>query len=100
MAQSDRLKQYLDTGIAFTELDRRGLAPSRERAREDVEAGRVLVGGAVADKPARLVDPGEPIELVGPAPRFVGRGGEKLDAALDAFVVDVAGARCLDAGAS
>jgi 23S rRNA (cytidine1920-2'-O)/16S rRNA (cytidine1409-2'-O)-methyltransferase len=60
----------------------------------------VLVGGALADKPARLVDPGDPIELVGPPPRFVGRGGAKLDAALDHFAVDVEGRRALDAGSS
>jgi 23S rRNA (cytidine1920-2'-O)/16S rRNA (cytidine1409-2'-O)-methyltransferase len=60
----------------------------------------VLVAGTVADKPARLVHAGEPIELAGPGPRFVGRGGEKLDAALDRFAVDVAGRRALDAGAS
>ena len=60
----------------------------------------MLVGGALADKPTRLVDPDEPVTLAGPPARFVGRGGEKLDAALDAFGVDVAGARCLDAGAS
>lgn len=60
----------------------------------------MLVDGVLADKPARLVAPGEPIELVGPPPRFVGRGGEKLMAALEGFDVDVAGARCLDAGSS
>jgi 23S rRNA (cytidine1920-2'-O)/16S rRNA (cytidine1409-2'-O)-methyltransferase len=60
----------------------------------------VLVAGTVAAKPARMVDAGEPLELVGPPPRFVGRGGEKLDAALEHFAVDVAGKRCLDAGAS
>lgn len=79
---------------------RRGIAPSREQAREMIEAGSVLVGGASATKAARLVAPGEPVELVGPPPRFVGRGGEKLDAALDRFAVDVAGRRALDAGAS
>ncbi len=60
----------------------------------------MLVAGAVADKPARLVAPGEPLELVGPRPRFVSRGGEKLDAALDRFAVPVAGRTALDAGAS
>jgi 23S rRNA (cytidine1920-2'-O)/16S rRNA (cytidine1409-2'-O)-methyltransferase len=60
----------------------------------------VTVAGAPVDKPARLVAPSEPIELLGPPPRFVGRGGEKLDAALDAFAVEVAGKRALDAGAS
>jgi 23S rRNA (cytidine1920-2'-O)/16S rRNA (cytidine1409-2'-O)-methyltransferase len=60
----------------------------------------VLVGGAPASKPAHLVDPAEAVEVVGPGPRFVGRGGEKLDAALEAFAVPVAGRRALDAGAS
>lgn len=79
---------------------RRGLTASREQARDTILAGQVLVGGALADKPARLVAPDEPVELVGPPARFVGRGGEKLDAALDAFDIDVAGRRALDAGAS
>ena len=38
--------------------------------------------------------------LVGPAPRYVSRGGEKLDAALTRFAVAVAGRHALDAGAS
>ena len=59
-----------------------------------------MVGGAPASKPATLVDAGQPIELLGLPPRFVGRGGEKLDAALDQFSVDVVGRRALDAGAS
>jgi 23S rRNA (cytidine1920-2'-O)/16S rRNA (cytidine1409-2'-O)-methyltransferase len=46
------------------------------------------------------VAPEEPLRLAGPGPRFVSRGGEKLDAALDQFGVDVAGRRALDAGAS
>lgn len=79
---------------------RRGLAPSRQQAQADIAAGRVTVGGAPADKSARLVAPGEPILLHGPAPRFVGRGGEKLAAALDRFGVDVTGRRALDVGAS
>jgi 23S rRNA (cytidine1920-2'-O)/16S rRNA (cytidine1409-2'-O)-methyltransferase len=65
-----------------------------------MSAGRVLVAGAVASKAAHQVAPQQPIELVGPPPRFVGRGGEKLDAALDAFRLDPRGWRCLDAGAS
>jgi 23S rRNA (cytidine1920-2'-O)/16S rRNA (cytidine1409-2'-O)-methyltransferase len=65
-----------------------------------VAAGRVLVGGAPASKPAHLVDPAEAVEVVGPGPRFVGRGGEKLDAALERFALPVAGRRALDAGAS
>lgn len=62
--------------------------------------GDVVVSGAPATKPARLVAPDEPIVVTGPAPRFVGRGGEKLAGALDRFAVDLLGARVLDAGAS
>jgi 23S rRNA (cytidine1920-2'-O)/16S rRNA (cytidine1409-2'-O)-methyltransferase len=82
------------------ELVRRGLATSRSEAQEAVAAGRVTVGGAPAFKVARLVAADEPVSLLAPGPRFVSRGGEKLDAALSTFVVDVAGCRVLDAGAS
>jgi 23S rRNA (cytidine1920-2'-O)/16S rRNA (cytidine1409-2'-O)-methyltransferase len=82
------------------ELVRRGLVSSRADAHTAVEAGRVLVNGAVADKPARLVAAGDAVVVSGPPPRFVGRGGEKLDAALDHFGVDVAGHVVLDVGAS
>ncbi len=79
---------------------RRGLVPSRARARELVEAGRVRVGGAPASKAARLVDAGEAVVVEGDPPRYVGRGGEKLAAALDGFGLDPSGRRLLDAGAS
>ena len=82
------------------ELVRRGLAESRHGARQRIEAGDVLVGGATADKPARLVSAAEPIELQGPPPRYVGRGGLKLEAALAAFGIDVTGRRAIDVGAS
>lgn len=78
----------------------RALAPSREQAQALIAAGRVTVGGAPAERPGRLVAAGEPVSLAGPPPRFVGRGAEKLDAALDRFGVDVEGRRALDAGAS
>lgn len=73
---------------------------TRTRAAEAIAAGRVAVGGAPAVSPARQVQPGDPITLEGPGPRFVSRGGEKLDAALVRFEIDVTGLRCLDAGAS
>lgn len=60
----------------------------------------MTVGGAPADKPARLVAPDEPLVVLGPGPRFVGRGGDKLEAALDRFGVVVAGRRVYDVGAS
>jgi len=73
---------------------------SRSQALELVHAGRVTVGGAPAVKAGRMVAPDEPVVVLGPPARFVGRGGLKLDAALDRFGVAVAGRRCLDAGAS
>jgi 23S rRNA (cytidine1920-2'-O)/16S rRNA (cytidine1409-2'-O)-methyltransferase len=79
---------------------RRGLARSREQAQADIAAGRVTVGGAPATKAARLVAPDEPLVVLGPPPRFVSRGGEKLDAALGYFGVPVAGLRAYDLGAS
>jgi 23S rRNA (cytidine1920-2'-O)/16S rRNA (cytidine1409-2'-O)-methyltransferase len=79
---------------------RRGLAPSREQAQAAVAEGRVLVGGAPADKSSRLVGSQEPVVLTGSRPRFVSRGGAKLDAALEHFAIDVTGRRGLDAGAS
>ncbi|MEM7142025.1 MAG: TlyA family RNA methyltransferase [Actinomycetota bacterium] len=82
------------------ELVRRGLAPSRTQAQELIGARKVLVGGAVADKAARQVDPGDAIEVAGDGPRFVSRGGEKLAGALDRFEVEVADRRVVDAGSS
>ena len=60
----------------------------------------MTVAGAPADKPSRLVAPDETLQLAGQGPRFVSRGGDKLDAALDRFGIDVGGRRVLDAGAS
>jgi 23S rRNA (cytidine1920-2'-O)/16S rRNA (cytidine1409-2'-O)-methyltransferase len=64
-----------------------------------VDAGLVTVDGAPALKPSRLVAPHEAV-LVLERPRFVSRGGEKLDGALDRFGIDPAGLRALDVGAS
>lgn len=73
---------------------------SRTDAARAIDDHRVLVNGAVADKAARLVSAGDPIVITGAAPRFVSRGGDKLDHALDEFGVDVVGRYVLDAGAS
>ena len=58
------------------------------------------MAGAPADKAARLVAPDEALAVLGPPPRFVGRGGEKVDAALERFPIAVEGCDALDAGAS
>lgn len=82
------------------ELVRRTLVPSRQQAADLVAAGRILVNGATAAKSAHLVAPGDNLVVTGPPARFVGRGGEKLDAALDRFGIVVTGRRFLDCGAS
>ena len=75
-----------------------GYTDSRERAKRMILAGRVRVNGKTVQKPAFDVQ-GEPaIELEQDS--FVGRGGEKLQGALDAFAVDPTGMRALDIGAS
>ncbi|HET7357720.1 MAG TPA: TlyA family RNA methyltransferase [Nocardioidaceae bacterium] len=85
------------------ELVRRGLARSRDHAAELVAAGRVKVGGAVARKPATGVGTDAAIVVLDDPerPDYVSRGGHKLAGALAAFSgLQVAGRRCLDAGAS
>ena len=87
------------------ELVRRGLARSREHASELVTAGRVTVSGLRASKPATGVTTDLAIVVRDDPdrPDYVSRGGHKLAGALDDFGaagLEVAGRRCLDAGAS
>jgi 23S rRNA (cytidine1920-2'-O)/16S rRNA (cytidine1409-2'-O)-methyltransferase len=80
-------------------LVERGLAESRAKAQALIMAGQVRVAGQVTLKPATAIsaDAALTIDL---GPRFVSRGGEKLDAALEAFGIDVTGLVCADVGAS
>jgi 23S rRNA (cytidine1920-2'-O)/16S rRNA (cytidine1409-2'-O)-methyltransferase len=82
-------------------LAERGLFPSRSAAAGAVRAGEVRLGqdGPVALRPSQLVDPEADFRLDS-GPRFVSRGGIKLDNALDAFGIEVDGRQCLDVGAS
>jgi 23S rRNA (cytidine1920-2'-O)/16S rRNA (cytidine1409-2'-O)-methyltransferase len=82
------------------ELVRRGLAASRTEAAEAIRGGHVTVRGSQAEKASTLVAADEPVALTASPRRFASRGGEKLDAALNRFGVDVRGRGCLDAGAS
>jgi hemolysin TlyA family protein len=83
------------------ELVRRGLARSRKQAAELIEQGRVAVRGVQAGKPATVVDRDTPVTIRETGEReWASRGAHKLIGALDAFGLDVAGLRCLDAGAS
>ena len=77
----------------------RGLAESRSLAQRLVMAGQVRVNGEIELKPSTNVPPDARLEIDQGA-RFVSRGGEKLQAALDAFPIAVQGRVCADVGAS
>jgi 23S rRNA (cytidine1920-2'-O)/16S rRNA (cytidine1409-2'-O)-methyltransferase len=72
---------------------------TRSQARSLIMEGRVRVGGEPAAKAGQRVRDDDEITVAAPR-RFVSRGGEKLEAALDAFNIDVTGAYALDVGAS
>jgi 23S rRNA (cytidine1920-2'-O)/16S rRNA (cytidine1409-2'-O)-methyltransferase len=80
-------------------LVERGLAESREKAQRLLLAGEVYVGEARAPKAGTKV-PRDADVRVATTERFVGRGGLKLEAALDHFSIPVEGRTCLDVGAS
>jgi 23S rRNA (cytidine1920-2'-O)/16S rRNA (cytidine1409-2'-O)-methyltransferase len=77
----------------------RGLFESRARAQAAITAGRVSADGVVVRKPSEEISTGAAIAAE-PEHPYVSRGGVKLEAALDAFALDVTGRVCLDAGAS
>jgi len=79
-----------------------GKAKSRTQAKEWIEGGFVVVSGKVVRKASYLVDEttGESVEVTGAPHPFVGRGGVKLQSALDLFSVDPTGWICVDVGAS
>jgi 23S rRNA (cytidine1920-2'-O)/16S rRNA (cytidine1409-2'-O)-methyltransferase len=87
-------KQRLDLVLV-----ERGLAPSRQQAQQLIRAGRVRSGHRVLDKPGVEVMPALPLEVQQPQ-RYVSRGGEKLEAALDGLPIPIAGRVCVDGGIS
>ena len=80
-------------------LVERGLAESRAKAQGLIYAGQVRIDGQTISKPSHQVELAAIIALKN-QPKFVSRGGDKLDHALNVFAVNVAGKICLDAGAS
>lgn len=87
-------KQRLDVLIVS-----RGLCDSREQAQRLILAGEVSVREQVITKPGTKVDDSLPITLKS-KPKYVSRGGLKLEGALQAFPVSVQGKVCLDIGSS
>jgi len=81
-------------------LHERGLAESRSLAQRLIMAGQVRVDGVVVDKPS-IKFPNDVQVEVDEGPRYVSRGGEKLEAGLIAWdLLDLAGLVCVDVGAS
>ncbi|HVF12146.1 MAG TPA: SAM-dependent methyltransferase, partial [Actinomycetota bacterium] len=80
------------------EMVARGISPDLDAARTAIADRTVSVSGSIALKPETLVTKAEPI-LFETKPRFVSRGGIKLEGALKDLRFDASGIRCLDAGA-
>lgn len=78
----------------------RQLVPSRQRAQALVLAGKVIVNGQKVDKSGTLIDAASEIRLLGDDLKYVGRGGLKLERALQHWKIDVRDRVCLDVGAS
>ena len=82
-----------------SELVARGIARSRERAKEMIKSGSVTVNGTQALKPSAEVGPED--ELVSSeTEQYVGRGALKLEKAVNTFGLDLTGLTCADIGAS
>ena len=77
-----------------------GLETSRTRAKNLIAESNVSVNGKVITKPAFDVSETDKIEIIGEKLKYVGRGGLKLEKALNEFNIDVNGFTCIDIGAS
>ena len=80
-------------------LVERGLCESREKAKRAIMAGQVTINRQPARKPSDQIGPDDQIELVA-GEKYVGRGGHKLEHALNHFQLSVAGLTAVDLGAS
>jgi len=92
---SQKRKQRLDQ-LVFEHK----LAPTREQARRLILAGKIFVDGQRIDKPGKKMSADCKVELHGAQPKYVSRGGEKLESAIEQFNPDVDGCVAIDVGAS
>lgn len=76
------------------------IVKSRERAKEHIKNGDVLINGKVVTKPSAEVMDSDKVEFTGCVLKYVGRGGLKLEKAVNAFGIDINGKVCMDIGAS
>ncbi|MCD8108091.1 MAG: TlyA family RNA methyltransferase [Oscillospiraceae bacterium] len=86
-----RLDHYLTSNGYFS---------SRERAKESIKNGEITVNGRVCTKPAFDVSDSERVDFIGTQLKYVGRGGLKLEAAINTFDINLSGLTCVDLGAS
>ena len=94
-AQDFNMKKRLDKLVLEREL-----APTRERAQALILAGRVLVNEQKITKSGTSVAEDAVLRVLGEEQRYVGRGGLKLERALEHWGIDLSGRTCLDVGAS
>ena len=96
--------QYVSDDMAKERLDKlildRGLVPSRERARALIMEGKVMVNGDPVSKAGEMVSPDARIELRGEDLKYVGRGGLKLEAAVNQFSIAFQNKIAMDVGSS
>lgn len=89
------MKQRLDVYLAETQPEM-----SREKAKALIMEGLVYVNGQKSDKPGESVGPKDAVEIRGELPRYVSRGGLKLEKAMEVFPIALAGKTAADIGAS
>ncbi len=81
-------------------LTEKSLCKSRTSAQSLIKSGGVSLNGERCSKPSREVGESDCVEITGEQLRYVGRGGLKLEAALERFGLDISGAECIDIGSS
>lgn len=77
-----------------------GIIKSRERAKELIKSGNVTVNGSAVDKPSYNISEADTVEVLCEQLKYVGRGGLKLEKALEMFNIELGGKICADIGAS
>ncbi|MDO4788291.1 MAG: TlyA family RNA methyltransferase [Johnsonella sp.] len=91
----DKVKERLDMILVH-----KNLATSREKAKALIMSGKVYVDGQKEEKAGTLFDISLPVEIRGEKPKYVSRGGLKLEKAIAEFKIELAGKICMDIGAS
>ncbi len=81
-------------------LIKKGLAKNLEESRPLIMAGKVIVNDHMIDKPGTLVDPQSNIRIKGSSSKFVSRGGEKIEAPIETFNIDLKNKTVIDVGSS